>query len=169
MHKMTVEFLMNAFAGESQAHVKYAIFAEECEKKGHKNLANMFKAISHAEYVHARGHFLAVGKLGDTAMNLQTALDGENFEIDEMYPVYHEAAKFQQEKDAVRTTKYAMEAEKIHANMYAKALELVKSGKDYPAAKVHICEICGHTVENEAPDKCPVCNAKKDFFRCFSA
>jgi len=166
---MTKEFLSAAFAGESQAHVKYAIFAEECAKKGLKKLANLFTAISHAEYVHARAHFIAMKKLGDIPQNIQAAMDGENFEIDEMYPVYHHTAEFQGEKDAVRTTRYAMEAEKIHADMYKKALKLAKDGKDYPAGKVYICEVCGHTVEDEAPDSCPVCKAKKAAFKGFEA
>lgn len=167
--KMTHEFLSAAFAGESQAHMKYAIFAEEAAKKGMTKLANLFKAISYAEFVHAKAHFIAMKKLGDTAANIQSAMDGECFEIDEMYPVYHETAKFQGEKDAERTTRYAMEAEKIHAAQYKKALELAKVGKDYTADTVHICEICGHTVEGHAPDKCPVCNAKKDLFKAFTA
>jgi len=167
--KMTHEFLSAAFAGESQAHMKYAIFAEEAAKKGLKKLANLFKAISHAEYVHAKAHFVAMKKLGDAAANIQGALDGECFEIDEMYPVYHATAKLQGEKDAERTTHYAMEAEKIHAKQYTHALDLVKGGKDYDADSVYICEICGHTEEGHAPDKCPVCNAKKDLFKAFTA
>ncbi|MBF0544407.1 MAG: rubrerythrin family protein [Candidatus Riflebacteria bacterium] len=169
MRSMTKEFLSTAFAGESQAHVKYMIFSEDCAKKGLKNLANLFKAISHAEFVHAKCHFIALKKLGETTENVKNALDGETYEIEEMYPVYNETAKFQKETDAVRTTFYALEAEKIHATMYQKALELANSKKDYPASKIQICELCGHTVENEAPDKCPVCGAKKDFYRAFSA
>lgn len=166
---MTHEFLSAAFAGESQAHMKYAIFAEEATKKGLKKLANLFKAISHAEFVHAKAHFIAMKKLGDSAANIQAALDGESFEIDEMYPVYHATAQLQGEKEAERTTRYAMEAEKIHADQYKKALDLVKGGKDYSADSVFICEVCGHTTEGHAPDKCPVCNAKKELFKAFTA
>ena len=36
------------------AHMKYLIFADEAEKKGLKKLSNLFKAISYAEFVHAR-------------------------------------------------------------------------------------------------------------------
>jgi len=167
MKEMTKQFLKDAFAGESQAHIKYQIFSEEAEKKGLKNLANLFKAISFAEYVHARAHFKALGLIGDVPANLQAAFDGETFEINEMYPVYHETAKFQNEKDAVRTTHYALEAEKIHADMYKKAKALAMEGKDYPAEKISICPVCGHTVEGEAPDKCPICGVAKDKFRSF--
>jgi len=57
-----------------------------------------------------------------------------------------------------------LEAEKIHAEMYKKALELVNAGKDYEAEKIYICSVCGYTTEEEAPEKCPVCGAPKSAF-----
>jgi len=66
--------------------------------------------------------FKALGKFGEVPANLQSSIDGETFEVNEMYPVYNNAAEFQGEKEAVRTTHYALEAEKIHAGMYTKAL-----------------------------------------------
>ncbi|HQQ18073.1 MAG TPA: rubrerythrin family protein [Fervidobacterium sp.] len=164
MRDMTKKFLEDAFAGESMAHMKYLIFADEAEKKGLKNLSNLFKAISYAEFVHARNHFRALKKLGDTPDNIQSCIDGETFEIEEMYPVYNEVAKFQGEKEAQITTHGALEAEKIHAEMYKKALTLVNEGKDYDADKIFICSVCGYTVEDEAPEKCPVCGAPKSAF-----
>ncbi len=164
MRDMTKKFLEDAFAGESMAHMKYLIFADEAEKKGLKNLSNLFKAISYAEFVHARNHFRALKKLGDTPDNIQSCIDGETFEIEEMYPVYNEVAKFQGEKEAQITTHGALEAEKIHAEMYKKALKLVNEGKDYDADKIFICSVCGYTVEDEAPEKCPVCGAPKSAF-----
>ncbi|HOA17614.1 MAG TPA: rubrerythrin family protein [Fervidobacterium sp.] len=164
MRDMTKKFLEDAFAGESMAHMKYLIFADEAEKKGLKNLSNLFKAISYAEFVHARNHFRALKKLGDTPDNIQSCIDGETFEIEEMYPVYNEVAKLQGEKEAQITTHGALEAEKIHAEMYKKALTLVNEGKDYDADKIFICSVCGYTVEDEAPEKCPVCGAPKSAF-----
>ena len=170
MKKMTEEFLKAAFAGESQAHMKYTIFAEEAEKEGLKNLANMFKAIAYAEFVHAKNHLKALGQVESTVDNIQSGIDGETFEIEEMYPVYNNTADFQGEKDAVRTTHFALEAEKIHQKMYMKAKELVEKGKDYAAEKVFICPVCGYTHEGGGlPDKCPVCGAPKEKFVEFSA
>ncbi|ABV34167.1 MULTISPECIES: rubrerythrin family protein [Pseudothermotoga] len=159
MREMTEKFLKDAFAGESMAHMKYAIFAEEAEKKGFKNLAKLFRAISYAEYVHARNHYQALKMIQSISENIQQCIDGENFEVEEMYPVYNEVAKFQKENEAVRSTHYALEAEKIHAVMYKKAKELAEQGKDYPADKISICSVCGYTVEGDAPEKCPVCGA----------
>ncbi len=170
MKKMTEEFLKAAFSGESQAHMKYTIFAEEAEKKGLKKLANMFKAIAYAEFVHAKNHLKALDQVGSTVDNIQSGIDGETFEIEEMYPVYNNTADFQGEKEAVRTTHFALEAEKIHQKMYMKAKELVEKGKDYAAEKVFICPVCGYTHEGGGlPDKCPVCGAPKEKFVEFSA
>jgi rubrerythrin len=167
MHKMTEENIKNAFAGESQAHMKYQIFADAAEKDGRPNIARMFRAIAYAEQVHATNHLRVLGGVKKTAENLGTALAGETFEIDEMYPVYLSDAKLQNEKDAERSSHYALEAEKIHAVMYQKARDVAAQGKDLELKTVHICPICGYTVEGETPDYCPVCGAKGSLFKKF--
>ena len=167
MHAMTKEFLETAFAGESQAHMKYLIFAEKAEKDGQPNLARLFRAIAYAEQVHATNHYRELGNIKDTAGNLQICIDGENFEVEEMYPVYNNAADFQKEPGAVRSTHYALEAEKIHAVMYADAQGKVKGGADIEIGTVSICPICGHTVDDEVPEFCPICGAKGETFKAF--
>jgi len=156
--------LEQAFSGESQAHMRYLIFAEEAEKNGLKNVANLFRAIAYAEFVHARNHLRAMGLVGKTEENLRKAIDGEKFEVEEMYPVYNETARMQREAEAERSTRYALEAEKIHASLYEEALEAVKSGKDLEAKKIYICPICGFTSVGEAPEKCPICGAPREKF-----
>lgn len=167
MREMTKKSLQEAFAGESMAHMKYLIFAEEAEKKGLKNLARLFKAIAYAEFVHARNHFKELGMIKDTLGNIQQGIDGETYEIEEMYPVFNNTAKFQEEKGAERSTYYAWEAEKIHAEMYKKAKEIVEEGKDYLEDKIYICPVCGHTVIGEPPEKCPICGAPKSAYKEF--
>lgn len=167
MHAMTQEFLETAFAGESMAHMKYLIFAERAEKDGQPNLARLFRAIAYAEQVHATNHFRELGKLQDAAGNLQSCIDGESFEVNEMYPVYHHVAEFQGETGAMRSTHYALEAEKIHETMYKDAKDTVANSDDVSLDTVHICPVCGYTVEGEPPEFCPVCGAKREMFRSF--
>ncbi|HOB15508.1 MAG TPA: rubrerythrin family protein [Defluviitoga sp.] len=162
--EMTRRFLEEAFCGESKAHMMYLIFADDAEEKGLKNLARMWRAIAHAEYVHARNHFKALGHLGSIQDNLQQSIDGEHFEIHEMYPVYNNVARFQNESEAVRSTHFALEAEKIHEEWYKNAKEATKEGKDIEKGKIYICNVCGYTVEGEAPEKCPICGAPKNEF-----
>jgi rubrerythrin len=167
MHDMTREFLETAFAGESQAHMRYLIFAEQAEKDGLPNLSRLFRAIAYAEQVHATNHFRELGRIGKAANNIQACIDGEHHEVAEMYPVYKNAADFQGEKGAVRSTHYALEAEKIHETMYGDAKRVVESGSDLTLGTVHICPVCGYTVEGDAPETCPVCSAKRELFKAF--
>ncbi|HDI00644.1 MAG: rubrerythrin family protein [Candidatus Latescibacterota bacterium] len=167
MRRMTEEGLRAAFAGESQAHMRYLIFAQKAEEEGYPNIARLFRAISFAEQVHATNHFRMLGDLGSSADNLDAAIGGETFEVEEMYPAYDAVAELQGEKEARRSIHYALEAEKIHAAMYSKAKEAVKSGKDLEVGKIYICSVCGYTGEGEPPDRCPICGATKDKFRTF--
>ncbi len=167
MHKMTQQNLQNAFAGESQAHMRYLIFSGAAEKEGKPNIARMFKAISYAEEVHATNHLKALAMINKTPDNLDVAIVGETFEIEEMYPVYNNDAKLQGEKEAEKSTHYALEAEKIHAQMYKKAKEAALKNKDIELAEVYICSVCGYTKEGEVPEYCPICGAKREFFKKF--
>ncbi|MCX7667745.1 MAG: rubrerythrin family protein, partial [Atribacterota bacterium] len=136
--KMTQQNLENAYSGESQAHMKYLIFAEVAEREGKPNIARLFRAISFAEQVHATNHFRNLGHIGDTPINLDSAIAGETFEVEEMYPAYDAVAKLQEEKEAQRSIHYALEAEKIHAEMYRKAKEAAVQGKDLELGTVYI-------------------------------
>lgn len=167
MRKMTESSLLAAFAGESQAHMKYLNFAERARKEGFANIGRLFEAIAYAERVHASNHLRELAGLKDSTGNLQAAIDGENFEVDEMYPAYDAIAKLQEEKGAQRSIHYAVEAEKIHAGLYAQAKDAVGSGHDIAEAPLYICEVCGHTVMGKAPDRCPVCGAPKARFKAF--
>ena len=164
---MTRKFLEDAFAGESMAHMKYLIFAEQAEKEGFPKVAKLFRAIAYAEFVHAKNHFIALGKLGKTEENLKEAIAGETFEVEEMYPVYKNSAEFQGEKEAVRSTHYALEAEKLHAELYEKAKESVAKGEDIEVKRVYICPVCGYTAVDEAPERCPVCGLPGEKFAVF--
>ena len=167
MQKMTQANLKEAFAGESQAHTKYLIFADRAERDGFPEVARLFRAIAYAEFVHALNHLRALGGLGDTLSNLEAAIDGENYENVGMYPAFDAVARLEEEKSAIRTFRYALEAEKIHEVMYGEAKEKVAAGEDIPAAPVYVCPVCGHTVIGEAPDECPVCGVRKEKFRTF--
>lgn len=165
MRPMVKNFLKDAFAGESQASMKYQIFARKAEKEGFDNVARLFRAIAFAEYCHARNHMHALDEVGGSADNLQSAIDGEVFETEEMYPAYNLVAKDQGERKAAQSTEWAKKAEEVHAYMYSKAKEAVLSGKDHEIGKIWICEPCGWTVEGEnAPDRCPICGSKMERF-----
>lgn len=178
---MTNEFLHSAYTGESLAHMRYLTWADAAEKEGFPNIARLFRAISFAERVHAENHFKVIdGPTSDynvtaggvfgynkTVDNLQGAINGELHESEQMYPVYLQIAESQGEKGAARTFHFALEAEKIHAKMFKEAQDSAREGKDINIKAVYICPVCGYTVYDEAPDKCPVCGAKKEVFKKF--
>jgi len=162
MKEMTKANLEAAFAGESQAYMKYLIFADVAEKDGFPEAARLFRAIGHAERVHATNHLKQLGGIGKTPDNLTTAFSGEHYEVTEMYPAFDAVAKLQGEKGAIRSFYYANEAEKIHEVMFKEAHATITSGSDIESAHIYICPVCGHTHIGEAPDKCPVCGVPKD-------
>ena len=181
MNPMTAENLRSAFGGESQAHMRYLIWGDKAKRDGFPNVANLFKAISYAEQVHATGHFNALRDedgdfsvtsmagfgLGTTSENLQGAINGELFEIKQMYPSYIAVAEMQEEKSALRPMNFALAAEKIHAKLFQEAKDLVDKNKDIDIEKVYICPVCGYTAADEAEDICPICGVSKDKFKVF--
>ncbi len=167
MRKMTEKALQEAFAGESMAHMKYLGFSEIAEREGFSNMARLFKAIAYAEQVHATNHARNLGFLKPTKDNIESCIEGETFEVDEMYPAYDAVAKLQSEKGAQTSIHFAFEAEKIHDELYKKAKVEIDKGKDIAIAEVYACPVCGYTHIGELPEKCPVCNAPKDKFKKF--
>lgn len=167
MKETTLKNLLDAFAGESQAHMKYMLFAELAEREKLPNVARLFRAASYSEERHATNHLRALG-VGKTLANLEAALAGETFEIDSMYPEYIEAAIQEEEKRARGSMEDAMAAEKVHAALYGRAKQSVAAGQDTTLPKLWVCSVCGYTMEgDEAPDNCPICNALKKLFREF--
>jgi len=180
VREITETNLKNAYAGESQAHMRYIIYAERARAEGKLNVARLFTAVAFAERVHASNHYRNIMSRGGsitvsaavfgsrtTPENLQAGIDGETFEINEMYPAYKKVAEFEGEKGAEISFTWALEAEKIHATLYRKAKEAVDGGRDVELDRIQICQVCGYTVEGDAPEKCPVCNALKNQFRAF--
>jgi len=167
MKKMTEENVKAALAGESQAHIKYAAFADKAAAENLPNVARAFKANSFAEQVHATNYVKTLGALGSTKDNLDAAVGGESFEIEEMYPSYIAVAQAQGEKTAETFLNWALATEKVHAGIYRTAWAAVDTGRDIAFKTIHVCSNCGFTMEGDAPDKCPVCGVPKDKFVAF--
>jgi len=154
--------LKEAFAGESQANRKYLAFAKKAEAEGYKQVARLFRAAAEAETVHAHNHLRELGGIRTTSENLNEAISGESFEFQSMYPKMIEEAKAEANALAERSFVYANEVEKIHADLYQKALEHLGKNED---TAYYVCQVCGNTVEGHAPDECPICKAKKQAFK----
>ena len=156
----TLDNLQAAFAGESQANRKYTAFAQKADAEGQPQIARLFRATAHAETVHALAHFRAMEGVGNTLTNLQAAINGEHYEVVEMYPPFIKDAEAEGERRALRSFSYAWEVEKTHENLYREALALLEEGKkEEDEYDYYVCPVCGHTHKRNAPEVCPVCGA----------
>jgi len=158
----TIENLREAFAGESQANRRYLAFAAKAEEEGYPQVARLFRAAAEAETIHAHNHLKALKAVKGTADNLKEAIEGETAEFRDMYPAMIAAAQAEGQKEAERTFFYANEVEKVHAELFKKALETLEEKK---LVELFICPVCGYTVEGEPPESCPICKTLKKFFR----
>jgi len=153
----TMDNLQEAFAGESQANRKYLAFAAKAEKDGFAQVAKLFRAAAEAETVHAHAHLRVMGGIRDTTANLEEAVAGEAHEFESMYPAFLAEAQTEGMKPAEFSFKNALAVEEIHHGLYSGALAAVQGGTDLPAAAIHVCPVCGNTVEGAVPDQCSVC------------
>jgi rubrerythrin len=158
----SIEDLKEAFAGESQANRKYLAFAEKADREGYPQVARLFRAAAEAETVHALNHLRALQAVGATAANLKEAISGETHEFTKMYPGMIADAQAEGHKEAERTFNFANEVEKVHAQLFQKALETMGEKK---LVEMFVCSVCGYTVAGEAPEVCPVCKSLKKMFR----
>lgn len=164
----TLDNLMAAFNGESNAQAKYLEFAKKADQEGFAGAAALFRAAAKAEETHARTHGEVIAKLGGapkaeiklpeiktTADNLKAALEGETYERDKMYPEFIAEARSAGNKDAVRAFNFAIAAEGEHAKLYGEASANLQAWKAVKA--FYVCPVCGKTVVAVDFSKCPVC------------
>ncbi|MGA2568977.1 MAG: rubrerythrin family protein [Terracidiphilus sp.] len=178
----TVENLLAAYEGESNAHAKYTAFAAKADAEGWHGAASLLRAAARAEQIHAANHARVIKQLGGEAAceihpvdvkgtleNLKTALAGETYEVETMYPGFLAEAEERKNTAAIRTFHGALEAEKTHARLYSEAIALVEAGKKDAwvgaAREFYVCPVCGYTSETpEEHDRCPVCNCPWERF-----
>ena len=127
----THENLKAAFAGESQANRRYLYFAKRADIEGSPDVAGLFRDTADGETGHAFGHldFLAeVGDpvtdkpIGDTSTNLVSAVTGETYEYETMYPGMAKTARDEGFDKIAEWMETLAKAEKSHAGRFAKAL-----------------------------------------------
>lgn len=160
--------LMAAFAGESQAHMKYQYYASKAKKDGYEQIASIFEETARNEKEHAKLWFkkLHEDSIPDTLDNLQDAASGENYEWTDMYKEFAQTAK----EEGFHEIAYLFEAvgqiEKHHEERYLKLIGNIEENLVFERGeeKVWICRNCGHiTVGKKAPEVCPVCKHPQSY------
>jgi rubrerythrin len=173
----TLENLQAAFNGESNAHASYLAFATKADAEGFAPVASLFRAAARAEERHAHNHAEVIRKLGATPVaiiappdvkttreNLQTAIQGETYERDVMYPNFIAKAKQDGQTDAVNTFQMAQEVEAEHAQLYTAALKNLESLRGGKPVVYYVCPYCGSTTADPNFDLCPVCSTPQEEF-----
>ncbi len=162
----TTDNLKAAFSGESQANRRYLAFAWKAEQEGLTQVGKLFRAAAEAETVHALNHLRIIGEIKSTEENLKVAVSGETFEFKEMYPEYLRTAMQEGDQQAVWSFDVANKVEEIHAGLFSKAINLLRNKTKVAETDYYVCKVCGNTIENMPPEKCPICGApKKKFFK----
>ena len=167
--------LQAAYNGESNARAKYLQFATKADDEGYAGVASLFRAAARAEQIHAENHARVIRQLGatptciiepvevqTTAINLKHAISGEEYERDVMYPDFMAEATAVNQKAALLSFRYALEAEAEHARLYKEALDTLATHRartDY-----YVCVVCGFTTPDGNFARCQVCNNPKEKF-----
>ena len=163
----TEKNLMAAFSGESEARNKYTYFASKAKKEGYEQIAALFQKTADNEKEHAKMWFKELNGLGDTAENLLSAAEGENYEWTDMYSGFADTAEKEGFKELAAKFRMVAAIEKHHEERYRALLNNVETAKVFEKSEVKVweCRNCGHIVTGtKAPELCPVCAHPKAYF-----
>ena len=175
----TIQNLKAGIKGETTASAKYAAFAQKAREEGKGTIAKLFDATSKSESIHAANHKNVLEGLGEkmenfkpefevktTAENLQTAIDGETYEVSTMYPQFLADAVKEKVETAQNSFTWAFNTEKKHQQFYKKALQALKVNADKSlTAEYVVCPVCGNTYSKATIDKnCAICKTPSQVF-----
>ena len=163
----TEQNLRTAFSGESEARNKYTYFASVAKKQGFEQIAALFLKTADNEKEHAKMWFKELEGLGDTAANLLSAAEGENYEWTDMYDGFAKTAEEEGFTELAKIFRMVAAIEKHHEERYRALLKNVETAAVFEKSEVKVweCRNCGHiTVGTKAPEVCPVCAHPQSFF-----
>jgi len=164
MGEKTNHNLYQAFVGEAKAHFRLLAYAEKAEEEGLPQIATLFRAVAEAERVHTVRNLSLLGEVvvEDTETNLQASFQREEKASGVFYPQFIREAEAEGDRRAAISFSQARDVEEGHAALYKHALRHMMADT---TPVYYVCEVCGYVAEGEAPDRCPICNAKRVQFR----
>jgi rubrerythrin len=153
-----------AFVGEAKAYHRLMAFARKADEEGYAQIAKLFRAVAAAEGVHAERHLRLLGEavVKGTEENLQSSFERETTVNEVYYPQFIREAEEEGERQAALTFSQARDVEEGHAALYKRALNALLRDENHD---YYVCQVCGYVSEREAPDQCPICNARRELFR----
>ena len=163
----TEKNLEAAFAGESQARNKYTYYASKARKEGYNQIADLFEETANNEKEHAKMWFKELAGIGDTAENLASAAEGENYEWTDMYDGFAKTAEEEGFTELAAKFRLVAAIEKHHEERYRALLKNVETAEVFAKSEVKVweCRNCGHiVVGTKAPEVCPTCAHPQSYF-----
>ena len=163
----TEQNLRTAFSGESEARNKYTFFASVAKKEGYEQIAALFQKTADNEREHAKLWFKELNGIGDTAENLKSAAEGENYEWTDMYAGFAKTAEEEGFTELAAKFQLVAEIEKHHEERYRALLKNVELAEVFAKSEVKVweCRNCGHImVGMSAPRVCPACSHSQSYF-----
>ena len=161
--------LSTAFAGESQASIKYAYYASQAKKDGYEQVASFFAETSQNEKEHAKIWYKLIHDgIGTTTQNLVAAANGENYEWTDMYANFAKQAREEGFESIAVLFEGVATIEKEHEARYKKLLSNIEKEVVFRKDEETVwhCANCGHLhVGKEAPEVCPVCAHPRAYFQ----
>ena len=176
----TEKNLMQSFAGESQARMRYTYFASQAKKEGYEQISAVFTETAEQEKEHAKRFFkfleggmvevnasFPAGVIGNTAENLKAAAAGENEEWSELYPSFAKIAEEEGFKAIAAVFRLIAKVEAEHERRYKALLARVEEGKVFEREEEieWQCRNCGYIHRGKkALDTCPACAHPQAYF-----
>lgn len=164
----TEQNLMSAFAGESQARVKYEYYAKKAAEEGYVQISDFFSETSYNEAQHAKIWFkLLHDGIPTTADNLLDCVAGENYEWVTMYADFAKDAKEEGFHHIAKLFEEVGKIEKDHEERYQALYDNLKGNKVFQKDEESswICSKCGHRhYGKNAPKNCPVCEHPQGYY-----
>ncbi|MDK9700293.1 MAG: rubrerythrin family protein [bacterium] len=163
----TEENLQAAFAGESMARNKYQFYAKVARKEGFHYIAKLFDETAENEMRHAKDEYTMLHGTHDTAANLKAAMEGEHYEVTEMYATFAKEAEAEGNREAALLFKMIAKVEAHHRDRFQKLLEMVENGTVFKRETPikWKCGVCGYIhVGKEPPAVCPCCKHPREHF-----
>ena len=163
----TEKNLMAAFSGESEARNKYTYFASKAKKEGYEQIAALFLKTADNEKEHAKLWFKELDGIGNTAENLVSAANGENYEWTDMYAGFAKTAEEEGFHELAAKFRLVAAIEKHHEERYRALLHNVETKQVFEKSEVKVweCRNCGHiVVGTKAPEICPTCAHPQSYF-----
>ena len=163
----TEQNLKAAFSGESEARNKYTYFASVAKKEGYEQIAALFLKTADNEKEHAKLWFKELQGIGNTAENLVSAAEGENYEWTDMYAEFAKTAEEEGFPELAAKFRYVAAVEKAHEERYRALLHNVETAAVFEKSEVKVweCRNCGHlAIGTKAPVVCPTCAHPQSYF-----